>query len=84
MIVRSIEHKLQQCWLGSHRCDVKRAHSAEIVTSFFFLSLYDFLNPMTERFSVRGFSISACGQVLSAGRNPYRRQHLQREKCAEL
>jgi hypothetical protein len=63
---------------------LKRAHSTNTATSFFFLSLYRFLHPLTEQFSARGFSISACGQVLSAGRNPYRWQHLQREKCAEL
>jgi hypothetical protein len=48
---------------------VKRARSANTVTTIFFLSLYDFLKRLTERFSAGGFSVSACRQKLTAGGN---------------
>jgi len=48
---------------------VKRVHAANAVTGFFFLSRYDFLKPVTERFSAGGFSASARGQGFPASGN---------------
>jgi hypothetical protein len=63
---------------------VKRARSANTVTTIFFLSLYDFLKRLTERFSAGRFSVSARGQEFSACGHFCRWRHIQTCERAEL
>jgi hypothetical protein len=63
---------------------VKRARTANTVTSFFSLALYDFLNLLTQRFSARRFSVSARGQEFFACGNFSRGRESPKKKCPEL